>query len=191
MSRFTTLTSTVIPLPIDNVDTDQIIPARFLKTVDKAGLADGLFADWRTDPAFALNQTENEGAQILLGGANFGCGSSREHAPWALMAWGVRAVIAPSFADIFANNALRNGLLPVPVDVDLHRQLLAQRSGNPGLTLTVDLDKQRLSGPDGLDAGFSVDPFARYCLLEGIDRLGYLLRFDDAIATYEEGIPHV
>lgn len=190
MAEFTTLTSRVVPLPVDHVDTDQIIPARFLKVIDKAGLAEHLFADWRQDPSFVLNAPETRGAQILLAGDNFGCGSSREHAPWALVAFGFRAIVSTSFADIFKGNALKNGLLPVVVDAATHAELFAAREADAGLTLTVDLASQELRLPAGKVVAFPVDGFAKHCLLNGIDQLGYLRGFEAQIAAYEEGMPH-
>jgi 3-isopropylmalate/(R)-2-methylmalate dehydratase small subunit len=191
MPQFTTLTSRVIPFPVANIDTDQIIPARFLKATDKAGMGDHLFADWRYDaggaprPDFVLNRPEFAGAQILLAGDNFGCGSSREHAPWALTAYGFRAVISTSFADIFRNNALKNGLLPVCVDSDTHRTLFDMVEESPALAVTIDLQSQRLSLPGGVEASFPIDNFSKTCLLKGVDELGYLLGFVEQIAAYE------
>lgn len=187
MERFTTLTSRLAPLPVGHVDTDQIIPARFLKIVDKAGLADHLFADWRRDPDFVLNRPDAQGAEVLLAGENFGCGSSREHAPWALMAWGFRAIIAPGFADIFQANALKNGLLPVVVTAEVHGALVAAREADPGASVAIDLEAQTLRLPSGREVTFPMDAFARHCLLNGLDELGYLLSFEDAIAAYESG----
>jgi 3-isopropylmalate/(R)-2-methylmalate dehydratase small subunit len=181
----------VLPLVIDDVDTDQIIPARYLKGTVREGLGKFLFADWRylpdgsPRPDFALNRPEAEGAQILLAGANFGCGSSREHAPWALVQFGFRAVIAPSFADIFLGNALKNGLLPVTVDATLHRWLRETRALVPELQLTIDLRARSLILPDGEAVQFPIDPFARHCLLEGLDELEYLLRLSPKIAEFE------
>jgi 3-isopropylmalate/(R)-2-methylmalate dehydratase small subunit len=191
MPTFTTLTSRLVPLPANDVDTDQIIPARFLKVTDKEGLGANLFADWRylpdgsPRPDFALNLPENQGAQVLLAGDNFGCGSSREHAPWALAAWGLRAVIATSFADIFRGNALKNGLLPVAIDAAAHARLLAAREGSPGATVTIDLAAQTVELPDGTVAEFSIDGFAKRTLLQGIDELGYLRSFEKEIAAHE------
>jgi 3-isopropylmalate/(R)-2-methylmalate dehydratase small subunit len=191
MKPFNTLTSKLIPLPHRNVDTDQIIPARYLKVTDKAGLAEGLFHDWRyTDggepnPEFILNQPEYQGVSILLAGDNFGCGSSREHAPWALFGWGIRAVISTSFADIFRNNALKNGLLPVIVDQDTLQSLFDLTVEAPQAEVTIALDAQTLSLPDGSDVGFPIDAFARNCLLDGVDQLGYIQSFEDQIAAYE------
>jgi 3-isopropylmalate/(R)-2-methylmalate dehydratase small subunit len=178
---FTTLTSTYVVLPVDNVDTDQIIPARFLKVTEKRGLAQTLFADWRllpsgeANPDFPLNRPDAAGAQILVAGANFGCGSSREHAPWALVGWGLRAIVAPSFADIFKQNAMKNGLLPVAVDGAAHDRIVAARRADPGALLSVDLPAQSLSLGNTTVARFDIDPFAKECLVHGIDELGYLL----------------
>jgi 3-isopropylmalate/(R)-2-methylmalate dehydratase small subunit len=188
MAKFTKLTSRVVPLPVDNVDTDQIIPARFLKVTDKAGLADGLFADWRQDPGFVLNQREIAGSQILLAGDNFGSGSSREHAPWALCAWGFRAIVSTSFADIFRNNALKNGLLPVVVPAEISQSLFERRASDPQLQLSVDLDAQTLSLPDGGEVSFPIDAFAKHCLVQGIDQLDYLLGFTEEIEAHERSL---
>jgi len=191
MEKFATISSRVVVLPVDNIDTDQIIPARFLKTTDKAGLGANLFADWRylpdgsPNPDFVLNRPENQGAQVLLAGDNFGCGSSREHAPWALMGWGFRAVISTTFADIFRNNALKNGLLPVIVDAGVHRRLMEQLKANPGAHVTIDLATQRLVLPDGEAVAFPIDPFSKTCLLNGVDELGYLLGLEEHIRRYE------
>ena len=195
MQPFATLISRLVVLPMDNVDTDQIIPARFLKTTDKAGLGDNLFADWRYDatgnpkPDFVLNRPEAQGCQALLAGDNFGCGSSREHAPWALAGFGFRSVISTSFADIFRNNALKNGLLPVAVDAATHRRLLALAAADPASQVTVDLAAATLTLPDGTTATFPIDPFAQTCLLEGMDELGYLLKHEPQIAAYEQAHP--
>lgn len=201
MADFTTLTSRVVPLPIDNVDTDQIIPARFLKVTDKLGLGKVLFCDWRYEgtcpsvevadqaiarPEFVLNSPNYAGAKILLAGDNFGCGSSREHAPWALTAWGFRAVVSTSFADIFCNNALKNGLLPVVVDAATHADLLRMVSHPAGVTLTIDLESQTVNLHDGRSVGFPIDPFAKSCLLKGVDELGYLMSFMPQVLAYEE-----
>ena len=191
MAQFTTLTSRVVLLPAENVDTDQIIPARYLKTTDKAGLGANLFADWRYAPdgsplpGFVLNQPASKGAAVLLAGDNFGCGSSREHAPWALTAFGFRAVISTSFADIFKGNSLKNGLLPVVVDAATHRALFAALAASPAAEVTVDLATQTLSFPGG-KASFPVDPFSRTCLLEGVDELGYILGSSAEIAAFEK-----
>jgi len=188
---FTTLSSTYVVLPVDNVDTDQIIPARFLKVTEKRGLADNLFADWRLrpdgtpNPDFPLNRPDAKGAQILVAGANFGCGSSREHAPWALVGWGLRAIVAPSFADIFKQNAMKNGLLPVAVDESAHARVLAARRADAAARLTVDLPAQTVSLGDERIAGFEIDPFAKECLVHGIDELGYLFERVKDIERYE------
>ena len=191
MQPLRSLTSHVIPLPQNDIDTDQIIPARYLKATDKEGLVGGLFADWRyradgsPDPDFPLNRMEFQGAQILLAGDNFGCGSSREHAPWALAGWGIRAVISSSFADIFRNNALKNGLLPVAIGQAEHRRLFELVAAQPALQVTIDLPAQALYFPDGSLASFSLDPFSKACLLDGLDQLGYLLQHLEQIAAYE------
>ena len=190
MAQFTSLTSRVVALPVDDIDTDQIIPARFSKATDKKGMGDNLFADWRYNadgspkPDFALNQPEAAGRQILLAGDNFGCGSSREHAPWALTGFGFQAVISTSFADIFRNNALKNGLLPIIVDAPTHQKLLAMIAENPATELTIDLAAQTLSFPGG-SVTFPIDPFNKTCLLEGVDELGYILSFEKEIAAFE------
>ena len=180
METFLRLKSHVIPLPHDDVDTDQIIPAQYLKVTDKEGLASGLFSGWRylpsgeMDPDFPLNRPQYRDAQVLLAGDNFGCGSSREHAPWALVQWGIRAVISTSFADIFSSNALKNGLLPVEVATSFHDRLLEIIEADPTLEITIDLPSQVLMLPDGSQTDFPIDPFSKKCLVEGIDPLGYL-----------------
>ena len=192
---FTSFTSRVIPLPAENVDTDQIIPARYLKTTEKSGLAENLFRDWRYEedgtpkPDFVLNRPEMEGRQVLLAGDNFGCGSSREHAPWALSSWGIRAVISSSCADIFRNNALKNGLLPIIVDPATHARLFDMLATDPDLEVTVDLDAQAVHLPTDEDIPFEVDPFARQMLLEGTDEIGWLLARQAAIEAWEAGNP--
>ena len=192
MEAFTQITSKLIPLAHTDVDTDQIIPARYLKVIDKNGLADGLFDSWRrlddgsANPDFPLNQDEYQGAQILIAGDNFGCGSSREHAPWALMGWGIRAVISTSFADIFRNNALKNGLLPLVVDEATHTSLFDLTTEAPAATLDIDLASQTLTLPDGSKVKFEIDTFSKTCMLEGIDQLGYLQKHEDQISAYEE-----
>jgi 3-isopropylmalate/(R)-2-methylmalate dehydratase small subunit len=174
-ASFTTLSARYVVLPDDDVDTDQIIPARFLKTTDKRGLGASLFADWRERPGFPLVQPDAAGARILVAGANFGCGSSREHAPWALAGWGLRAVVARSFADIFQQNALKNGLLPVAVDAATHRRLVDARCADPGAIIAVDLPAQMVGLASGPQSRFEIDPFAKECLVRGVDELGYLL----------------
>jgi len=192
MNPFTILTSPVVVLLVDNIDTDQIIPARFLKVTDKTGLGANLFADWRylpdgsPNPDFILNRSESQTAQILLAGNNFGCGSSREHAPWALYNYGFRAVISTSFADIFHNNALKNGLLPVVIDAEWHHALIELFKPSPGLRLTIDLASQLLTLPDERAVGFPIDQFSKTCLLKGIDELHYLLGMEKQIAAYEQ-----
>jgi 3-isopropylmalate/(R)-2-methylmalate dehydratase small subunit len=191
MAQFTTLTSRILPLPVNDIDTDQIIPARFLKATDKNGMGDNLFADWRYNadgspkPDFALNKAEYKGAQILLAGDNFGCGSSREHAPWALTGFGFRAVISTSFADIFRNNALKNGLLPIVVDAQAHQELLDLTEETAQAEVAVDLASQTVTLPGGRIVSFPIDGFSKTCLLNGVDELGYLFRFEEKIAAYE------
>jgi 3-isopropylmalate/(R)-2-methylmalate dehydratase small subunit len=194
MAQFDTLTCRCVSLPVNDVDTDQIIPARFLKATDKVGMGDHLFADWRYEadgkpkPEFVLNKPNVQGAHILVAGDNFGCGSSREHAPWALTGFGFRAVISTSFADIFRNNSLKNGLLPIVVDEATHADLLDLLEEVPDAQLTVDLAAQTLTLPDGRAVTFPIDSFAKTCLLNGVDELGYLLGFADKIAEYEAGV---
>jgi len=191
MAQFTTLTSRVMPLPVNDVDTDQIIPARFLKAIDKNGMGDNLFADWRYDADgspkadFVLNKPESAGCQILLAGDNFGCGSSREHAPWALTSYGFRAVISTSFADIFRNNSLKNGLIPIFVDEQTHKMLFDYIDEVPNAEFTVDLESQTLSFPNG-SFEFPIDPFNKTCLLHGTDELGYIMSFENKIAEFEQ-----
>jgi 3-isopropylmalate/(R)-2-methylmalate dehydratase small subunit len=193
--RFETFTSRVIPLPAENVDTDQIIPARFLKTTEKSGLATALFNDWRYDADgspradFVLNKPEMQGRQILLAGDNFGCGSSREHAPWALTSWGIQAVISSGCADIFRSNALKNGLLPIIVDARTHARLFEMVEADPELELTIDLEAQAVHLPTDEDIPFEVDPFARRMLLEGTDEIGWLLARAPAIDAWEAAHP--
>jgi 3-isopropylmalate/(R)-2-methylmalate dehydratase small subunit len=190
MPIFTTLTSRAIPLPVNDIDTDQIIPARFLKATDKNGMGDNLFADWRYNADgspksdFILNRDESKGAQILLAGDNFGCGSSREHAPWALTAFGFRAVISTSFADIFRNNALKNGLVPIVVEEETHKMLFDLLDEIPNAEFTVDLKAQTLVFPTG-SVPFEIDSFNKTCLCEGVDELGYILSFEKEIAAFE------
>jgi 3-isopropylmalate/(R)-2-methylmalate dehydratase small subunit len=193
--RFTTLRSRAVVLPVNDIDTDQIIPARFLKTTDKTGLGASLFADWRyaadgrPRPEFPLNAPRAQGAEVLVAGDNFGCGSSREHAPWALAGFGFRAVVSTRFADIFRSNAFKNGLLPVAVDAGAHAALLALLARDPEAELAIDLAAQTLTLPDGRSATFPVDAFSRSCLLNGVDELGYILRFEDRIAAHERNTP--
>ncbi|MGB5701914.1 MAG: 3-isopropylmalate dehydratase small subunit [Polyangiales bacterium] len=195
MAKFTTLTSHAVPLPADNVDTDQIIPARFLKVTDKHGLGDSLFCDWRylkdgsPNPDFVLNEAASQGAQILIAGDNFGSGSSREHAPWALVGWGLRAIISTGFADIFKSNSLKNGLLPVEVSPEVYKQLMQAVQLDRTTKITIDLPTQSVTGLGSLEATFPIDAFSKHCLLEGIDQLGYLLSFDEQITGYEQQRP--
>ena len=180
-------------LPIQDIDTDQIIPARFLKTISKDGLAKSLFNDWRylpsgePNPDFVLNKPEHAGTQILIAGDNFGCGSSREHAPWALTGYGLQAVISTSFADIFCNNSLKNGLLPIVVDAATHAKLMTL-SEDPDLQLVIDLEAQQLVLPDGTSVGFPIDAFSKKCLLAGVDQLGYLQGHLTAVKAYESRV---
>ena len=191
MAQFKTLTSRVMPLPANDIDTDQIIPAQFLKATDKSGLADALFYHWRYNDdkspkaEFVLNNPEYKGAQILLAGDNFGCGSSREHAPCALTSYGFRAVISTSFADIFRNNSLKNGLIPIVVDDATHKMLFDYVEEVPNAEFTVDLESQTLSFPNG-SIIFPIDPFNKACLLNGVDELGYILSFEKEITAFEE-----
>jgi 3-isopropylmalate/(R)-2-methylmalate dehydratase small subunit len=191
MKPLTSLTSSCVVLPAANVDTDQIIPARFLKTIERRGLGAHLFADWRLDEQgeprrdFPLNSPDAVGAAILVAGHNFGCGSSREHAPWALLDFGFRAVISTGFADIFRNNALKTGLLPVSLSPSAYATLLRQLAESARARVTIDLESQTATLPDGTAHTFAVDPFARHCLLNGVDELGFLLGQDAAIAAYE------
>jgi 3-isopropylmalate/(R)-2-methylmalate dehydratase small subunit len=190
-AQFSSVTSTAVLLPVADIDTDQIIPARFLKVTTRDGLAAHLFSDWRYDasgtprPEFALNRAEAAGACILVAGHNFGCGSSREHAAWALTGWGLRAVIASSFADIFRGNALKNGLVPAELGQAELGRLVAAREADPDLAVTVDLERQVVEWTGQEPVRFPVDPFYRRCLLEGIDQLGYLLSLEPEIAAHE------
>jgi len=193
---FTVFTSRAIPIPSENVDTDQIVPARYLKVTDKAGLADALFRDWRfeedgslKDPPFILDRPEMGGRRILLVGDNFGAGSSREHAPWALASWGIRAILSTSFADIFRNNSLKNGVLPIVVDRETHGRLFELLERDPDAELTVDLAEQGVLLPDGSTIDFDIDPFAKQMLLAGTDELGYLLSKVPAIEAWEAAHP--
>ena len=182
------LKSRTVVMPSTNIDTDQIIPARFLTTTTREGLGQSLFADWRYDAAgrpvaeFVLNKPESRGCAILVAGRNIGCGSSREHAPWAMVDYGFRAVISTEIADIFRNNSLKNGLLPVIVDEATHAWLLA----NPGVEVSIDLETRTLELPTGLTVEFPLENFARYCLMNGVDELGFLLARDEQIEAYEK-----
>jgi 3-isopropylmalate/(R)-2-methylmalate dehydratase small subunit len=190
-TAFTGVTSIYVVLPVDNVDTDQIIPARFLKVTDKRGLGDQVFADWRYRPDgtpnldFPLNRPDAAGAQILVAGANFGSGSSREHAPWALVGWGLRVIVAPSFADIFKQNAMKNGLLPVAVSAAVYDQLVSRRHANADARLSIDLPAQTLALVGEAPIQFEIDPFAKDCMVNGVDELGYLLDRVADIERYE------
>jgi 3-isopropylmalate/(R)-2-methylmalate dehydratase small subunit len=193
MEKVTKFTGKVMPLAVRDVDTDQIIPARFLKTIDKQGLGINLFNDWRylasgePNPDFVLNKPQSQGAAILLAGDNFGCGSSREHAPWALMGWGFRAVISTSFADIFKGNCLKNGLLPIVVDEPTEKELFAAATDGD-LELTIDLETQALTLPSGRAVPFPIDAFSKTCLLAGVDQLGYIQNQLPAIEAYEQSV---
>jgi 3-isopropylmalate/(R)-2-methylmalate dehydratase small subunit len=187
MEPIKTFASRTVVLPYSDIDTDQILPARFLTTTTREGLGAQLFADWRYDDAghpkadFVLNRPDAAGCAVLVAGRNFGCGSSREHAPWALLDYGFKAVVSSDFADIFRNNSLKNGLLPIIVDSETHAWLLE----HPGAEVEVDLEATTLRLPDGHKVEFPIEAFARYCLLNGIDQLGYLLKQEDAIARFE------
>ena len=182
MQPYLPFESRLVPLPKNNIDTDQIIPARFLKTTSKEGLDKNLFCDWRQDPNFILNTPRGQNAQILLAGDNFGCGSSREHAPWALTQFGFRAVISTSFADIFKQNSLKNSLVPIVVPADVHTKLFTL---SEDAKVKVDLASQTLTLPDGQSVEFPVDSFSKTCLLEGIDELGWILKQEPYIAAFE------
>jgi len=194
MEPLINLTSKAVVLAVNNIDTDQIIPARFLKVTDKSGLGANLFSDWRympdgsENPDFVLNQEASLGDRILFAGDNFGCGSSREHAPWALTDWGFQAVISTSFADIFRNNALKNGLLPVVIRPEEHSQILGLLKGQPEVELSVDVPSQKLSVA-GFEFCFPLDPFSKKCLLEGLDELGYLIGLEPEIYRFEATHP--
>jgi len=195
MQPFTTLSSHMVAIPTENIDTDQIIPAQFLKTISKTGLGKNLFFHWRYNEDgtqksdFPLNQPEAQGAQVLLAGDNFGCGSSREHAPWSLMDHGFQAIISTSFADIFRNNSLKNSLLPIIVDEDTHRQLMSLVEEDPQTQVAIDLETQTLTLPDGRSVNFPIDNFSKTCMLEGVDQLGYLLKQEALVAQYEQAHP--
>ena len=193
---FRMFTSKVVPLDAENVDTDQVVPARYLKVTDKAGLAEALFRDWRfnedgtlKDPPFILDQPGMAGRQILLVGDNFGAGSSREHAPWALTSWGVRAILSTGFADIFQNNSLKNGLLPIVVSPDVHQRLWSLIEADPDAQLTIDLAEEGVLLPDGSTIDFTIDPFAKHMLLAGTDELGYLLAKETELEAWEAAHP--
>jgi 3-isopropylmalate/(R)-2-methylmalate dehydratase small subunit len=186
MDKFTVLNGLVAPLDRANVDTDQIIPKQYLASIKRTGFGQGLFAEWRKDPNFMLNQPRYKGATILLGRKNFGCGSSREHAPWALMDYGFRSVIAPSFADIFFNNSFKNGFLPVVLSESEIDRLFHECKAFPGFRLVIDLERQAVTTTDGtLTMHFEIDPFRKYCLLNGLDEIGLTLRHADKIRAFE------
>ncbi len=191
MQPFTELNATAVPLREENVDTDQIIPARYLTAVTKDGMGDGLFSSWRymaggaPNPDFVLNQPQYAGAEVLIAGRNFGSGSSREHAVWAITEYGFRCVIAPVFADIFYNNSLKNGLLPIPLPEETVQFLWDLVEEDPTIRIQVDLPNQKVYLPDGQEFSFEIDPFRKMCLLEGVDDLGYILLKEPAIAAYE------
>ena len=196
MEKLSHIKGSIVAIPISDIDTDQIIPARFLKVTDKQGLGKAAFCDWRyledgktPNPDFILNQPDYQGASVLVAGSNFGCGSSREHAPWALIGAGFKAVISTEFADIFRNNALKNGLLPIVVDEDTQQQLFSLAEEDPSASVTVDVEAQTLTLPDGRRAPFPLDGFSKYCLLNGVDQLGYLMNLDDEVRGYESSSP--
>ena len=190
MEPIRSIESRTVVIARENIDTDQIIPGRFLKVTDKKGLGKALFSDWRYDadgkprPDFVLNRPEAQGCTVLVAGDNFGCGSSREHAPWALVDYGIRAVISTRVADIFKNNALKNGLLPIVLEPAAVARLLAA----PGAKVTIDLEAQAVALPDGSKASFAIDGFSRYCLMNGVDELGFLLSQEEAIAKFESKV---
>ena len=192
MQPFTTLTSTPAPLKVINVDTDMIIPKQFLKTIKRTGLGTALFAEMRykedgsENPDFVLNQPAYRKSEILVAGDNFGCGSSREHAPWALLDFGIRCVISTSFADIFYNNCFKNGILPIVVSPEDLEKLFDDADRGSNATLTVDLEKQQITGPDGGTVSFDIDPFRKHCLMNGLDDIGLTLEKAPKIAAYEE-----
>jgi 3-isopropylmalate/(R)-2-methylmalate dehydratase small subunit len=191
MKQFTEHTGLVAPLDRANVDTDQIIPKQFLKRIERTGFGEFLFYDWRylpdgqPNPSFVLNEPRYHGASILVADKNFGCGSSREHAPWALGEFGFRVIIAPSFADIFANNCFKNGMLPITLTPEQVREIMSRAQQQEGYSLTVDLERQTIEDAEGLSILFVVGEFQRYCLLEGLDDIGLTLRHEDAIREYE------
>jgi 3-isopropylmalate/(R)-2-methylmalate dehydratase small subunit len=196
MHPFVPYTARYAVLPIENIDTDQIIPARFLKTTDKTGLGESLFSDWRYDSDgrpkadFLLNQSFTNGVEVLVAGTNFGCGSSREHAPWALQGFGFKAVLSTYFADIFQNNALKNGLLPIVIPPQVYDMLVAADAAQPGQArVSVDLATQTVTLPNGATMHFPIEPFAKYCVLNGVDQMGFLMNQDADIQSYESAHP--
>ncbi len=196
MDKLSHIEGSIVAIPVNDIDTDQIIPARFLKVTDKDGLGKAAFCDWRyledgetPNPDFILNHSAYAGASVLVAGDNFGCGSSREHAPWALMGAGFKAVISTDFADIFRNNALKNGLLPITVDRDTQQQLFSLAEEDPSTAVSIDVEAQTMTLPDGRAVGFPLDGFAKYCLLNGVDQLGYLLALDEDVRRFESRNP--
>jgi 3-isopropylmalate/(R)-2-methylmalate dehydratase small subunit len=196
MDKVTQFNGSIVSIPVNDIDTDQIIPARFLKVTDKVGLGKVAFCDWRymedgetPNPEFVLNKPEYQGASVLIAGNNFGCGSSREHAPWALVGAGFQAIISTEFADIFTNNALKNGLLPIIVDEETQQQLFSLAEEDPSTSVSVDVESQTLTLPDGRKVKFPLDGFSKHCLLNGVDQLGYLMNLDDAVQGYETNNP--
>ena len=196
MEKLTRIQGSIVAIPVNDIDTDQIIPARFLKVTDKDGLGKAAFCDWRyledgetPNPDFILNHQAYQGASVLVAGDNFGCGSSREHAPWALMGAGFKAVISTDFADIFNNNALKNGLLPIIVDAETQQQLFSLAEEDPSTTVSVDVEAQTMTLPDGRAVHFPLDGFSKYCLLNGVDQLGYLLALDEEVRSFEAQNP--
>lgn len=196
MEKLRQIEGSIVSIPVNDIDTDQIIPARFLKVTDKEGLGKAAFCDWRyledgetPNPDFILNDPAYQGASVLVAGDNFGCGSSREHAPWALMGAGFKAVISTDFADIFRNNALKNGLLPIIVDADTQQQLFSLAEEDPSTTVSVDVAGQTLTLPDGRAVSFPLDGFSKHCLLNGVDQLGYLLALDEDVRAFEANNP--
>ncbi len=196
MEKLNHIQGSIVSIPVNDIDTDQIIPARFLKVTDKEGLGKAAFCDWRyledgetPNPDFILNNPAYQGASVLVAGDNFGCGSSREHAPWALLGAGFQAVISTDFADIFRNNALKNGLLPIIVDADTQQQLFSLADEDPSTTVSIDVEAQTLTLPDGRAVSFPLDGFSKYCLLNGVDQLGYLLDLGEEVQAYESKHP--
>ena len=193
---FRSFSSKVVPIRAENVDTDQIVPARYLKVTNKDGLADALFHDWRynedgslKEPRFIIDEPRYAGSKILVVGDNFGCGSSREHAPWALRAWGIQAIFSTSYADIFRSNSLKNGVLPIVVDKATHERLFALVEADPDAEFRVDLAEQGVLLPDGSTLDFDIDPFSKMMLMAGTDEIGYVLSKDEAIAAWEQANP--
>ena len=195
MEAIKTIRGSLAPLPINDIDTDQIIPARFLKTTDKQGLGKQAFFDWRYNEDgspkadFVLNQDDYSSASVLVGGHNFGCGSSREHAPWALVGAGFQAVVSTEFADIFRNNSLKNGLIPVIVDEETHQQLVSLAQEDPDTEVVIDIESQTLTLPDGRKVSFPIDTFSKYCLLNGVDQLGFLMGLEEEVDAYKANHP--